>query len=1145
MFFGETKLPGRPTYSDGMTLAERAANAPSIFNADTRAAWGELWAASREAQIVIDNGNASLVATERAYDARIKAIHEATGVRLDNPRKVFGRMPQTLAEQADYELDPVGWQTRAVEAAESAFASRLAELRKQFPDHAETIAADRPIADDVTRLVREADARLQAASQSGDLTAEQRLFAAIGGGMAGGLRDPIQLLMLPLGGGPGAGRTALARIGQVMLTEAAVNAGVETLLQTQAQAWRKQNGLQASLGDALANVGIAALFGGGIGGGIQGGRELARALKIGDPAAVEAIQAVASGNATRADFETAAAALDVDFDELDARIFDAANDAIADDAAAWADPPDLVPADERERLMTETLQRANDGDLTPPPGAPALPPRDPDVDYLFGDAPDAVRPGFVTVDGKPIDLGDAMHVRAYELGQRLREINADIADLADRISDGDNIPIRFGDAKDEVFDLYPQFEGWLYRGDRPVNPGEFGRRAIMYAADVDDEARRFNSRAASYSLVDPEFEAEWLRRHARNSAAPAPEAAARAFTKLGRTVSAEQVDPRAVLTDAQAYQYKGNADAEGVTERLRDVREWDPTASGKVFVHERLDGKRYIADGHQRLGLAKRLQAEGQDVALDAFVFREKDGWTIADLRALAAKKNMQEGSGTALDAARVLRDRPDLLDDAMPISGDMMKRAVALSRLSPDAFGLVINGLANEIQGATVGRLAPDPATHAAILADVIKLNPNERMADLLVREILATTIRHETQSDMFGAMAVARTLTAERVKVLDAALQALKRDKRLFGAVADNADLLAAAGNVLDTQTNAATATAAETLAALIDRLARARGPVSGLLTQAAERFADGSTIERESRRFIADMRALVDERGVGALLRDEPEPVLKGPQVEPEPATPDGEAAAQAALFPETPETPVRTVATDDPTTLFPEPVKPIEDPSLPEFVYHGTSSGGFKVFDTYGGKYGLMGQGAYFTESPKMATEYLDKGKGVSPTLYQARIAINNPLNMEAPANRAAWLDAFADYLDPEDIPDGATNEAAYRALESNLELDYIPDYEGAEIIQDGLKAMGHDGITHIGGGRHAKSKGVNHRVWIAFDPEQIDVVQAVRGEKLDDQWRLIPDGEDGAGKARYTDHDAELAKGDALDAAADLVEACKD
>lgn len=176
------------------------------------------------------------------------------------------------------------------------------------------------------------------------------------------------------------------------------------------------------------------------------------------------------------------------------------------------------------------------------------------------------------------------------------------------------------------------------------------------------------------------------------------------------------------------------------------------------------------------------------------------------------------------------------------------------------------------------------------------------------------------------------------------------------------------------------------------------------------------------------------------------------------------------------------------------------KPLENRSLPSVVFHGTSMSDFDGFDPYSGEYGLMGQGSYFTEDPRIAAEYTTKGKGKSPAVFEASVDIKNPLDMDAPADIKAWRAAFPDYIDdvdwdgnPRDFS-GKTNEAIYREIEENLSQDMIPRYEGAEIMQDGVRAMGHDGVTHIGGGRHKDSKGVKHRVWIAFDPDQVSVVK---------------------------------------------------
>ncbi len=167
--------------------------------------------------------------------------------------------------------------------------------------------------------------------------------------------------------------------------------------------------------------------------------------------------------------------------------------------------------------------------------------------------------------------------------------------------------------------------------------------------------------------------------------------------------------------------------------------------------------------------------------------------------------------------------------------------------------------------------------------------------------------------------------------------------------------------------------------------------------------------------------------------------------------------------------------------------------------PETVYHGTSSGGFDAFDTYGGKYGLFGSGGYFTEDPAIAREYTRKGRGATPTVYAASIKVKNPLDMDAPADLAAWEKAFREYFDARSVPAGSTNERAYREVEENLANEMIPDYEGAETMQDGVRSMGHDAITHIGGGRHKASKGTMHRVWIVFDPEQVQDLRPANDE----------------------------------------------
>jgi hypothetical protein len=361
----------------------------------------------------------------------------------------------------------------------------------------------------------------------------------------------------------------------------------------------------------------------------------------------------------------------------------------------------------------------------------------------------------------------------------------------------------------------------------------------------------------------------------------------------GKPVAFERFNPDEIGTDATAMQYKGGGDAAGVTDRLRSVTRWDPLAGGRVFVFERIDGTRIIADGHQRLGLARRLKAEGDSgrVELVGHLFREADGWTTTDVRALAAKKNMQEGSGTALDAARILRDRPDLADGALPTGGAVVRDGLMLARLSDEAFGMVINGVVPDAYGARVGALVANPLDHAGIMADLARFEPrNIREADLFIGESLRAGMVTETQVDMFGALESRVSLMAERVRVLSDAVRLLAGDKKLFGVLERDAGRIEAAGNQLTRDTNAQLAQQAAELQAIVEKLARRHGPVSDALTEAARTVKDGGKIGPAAKAFVGELRTIIERDGLPALLAD--------PQLRPTAAVEPGTPAALAA-------------------------------------------------------------------------------------------------------------------------------------------------------------------------------------------------------------------------------------------------------
>lgn len=172
-----------------------------------------------------------------------------------------------------------------------------------------------------------------------------------------------------------------------------------------------------------------------------------------------------------------------------------------------------------------------------------------------------------------------------------------------------------------------------------------------------------------------------------------------------------------------------------------------------------------------------------------------------------------------------------------------------------------------------------------------------------------------------------------------------------------------------------------------------------------------------------------------------------------------------------------------------------------------MYHGTSGGGFTVFDTYGSNYGLFGQGSYFTDNKSIAESYTKKGKGENKQVYESYLNITNPMDMDGQADAEAWAKQFPDAL----FPESGTNEDFYRAMEDYLADEMYSKWEAAEIAIDGIQGMGYDGITHIGGGRVNKNS-PRHRVYIAFEPEQIKNIDNVKPTNNPDIRYSLSDSE---------------------------------
>ena len=156
-----------------------------------------------------------------------------------------------------------------------------------------------------------------------------------------------------------------------------------------------------------------------------------------------------------------------------------------------------------------------------------------------------------------------------------------------------------------------------------------------------------------------------------------------------------------------------------------------------------------------------------------------------------------------------------------------------------------------------------------------------------------------------------------------------------------------------------------------------------------------------------------------------------------------------------------------------------------------LYHGSPSGDIQMFGQR--NFGLFGEGYYFTTNPDVASTYAKKG---SPTVYPVFLSIKNPMNMDQAVAYQRWRRMFEN--DPELLAEVLpekkpahikTNEDAFKDIVDWYARDNTPDYEVGEALREAFKKEGIDGLTHKGGGR-VKKGSTPHRVFIAFEPDQI-------------------------------------------------------
>ena len=223
--------------------------------------------------------------------------------------------------------------------------------------------------------------------------------------------------------------------------------------------------------------------------------------------------------------------------------------------------------------------------------------------------------------------------------------------------------------------------------------------------------------------------------------------------------------------------------------------------------------------------------------------------------------KNIAEGTGTSIDAAKVLRVDPGRLSELPPRS-ELVRQARDMMALSDAAFGAVVNNVIPAKYGAIVGRLIDDQELQTAAIEVLAKADPsNAFQAEAIVRQVQGAGSEQVKQISLFGEEIVTESFYVERAKVLDRAFKELRRDKAAFETLVRNSERLEAEGNILAKTANERKASTDAQTIALLQTLANRKGPLSDALNDAARTARETNSYVAPTSGFIDAIRGAIE--------------------------------------------------------------------------------------------------------------------------------------------------------------------------------------------------------------------------------------------------------------------------------------------
>ena len=309
--------------------------------------------------------------------------------------------------------------------------------------------------------------------------------------------------------------------------------------------------------------------------------------------------------------------------------------------------------------------------------------------------------------------------------------------------------------------------------------------------------------------------------------------------------------------DPKRFQFKLNtSNPAGVTDELKTVKSWNPDFAGVLSTwKDPANGQEYIVNGHHRYELANRL-------GVPSVAVRQIKARNAVEARGKGALINIAEGRGTAIDAAKFMRDTGTTVGDfaahGVPLkSGQLADQATALTKLSDKAFDRLTRGDLDQGRALAVAKYLPDHERQDKLFKLLDKRDDDDRetssrTVEEMARAMAAAPSVTTTQDTLWGPEETTEDVFVQRAELAGAVRADLAKELTDYGVLGSQrrADRTADAGNMLNVEENRRRAEEAEKAKNLYDLLSNRKGMISDALNAGAVKLAQAKTKKERER-------------------------------------------------------------------------------------------------------------------------------------------------------------------------------------------------------------------------------------------------------------------------------------------------------